>query len=273
MLARIELLVVGNELLNGRTLDTNTHWMCKQLYPRVGIVRRKTTIPDDKDEVVWCVREVVSRAPAWLIVCGGLGPTYDDMTSEGIAKALNRPLHTNLEAKNMLQEFYGRKGLTRREVEEPSRVKMAKMPRGSKPIRNPVGAAPGIFLIHKQTKIVSLPGVPKELKAMFTHFVLNKIEESLSSDIVRRFVTVETRGVWESDFAPHLKRIMKRFPGIYIKSNPTVDKNGVSVIKFDIFAEQKHDKLATLKLAKGVEFLSESVRKLGGTVVKPLSKL
>jgi nicotinamide-nucleotide amidase len=264
----IEILAVGNELLNGRTLDTNTHWMCKQLYPMVGMAKRKTTIPDIMEEIVSSVREILGRGPNWLLICGGLGPTFDDITSEALARALHKEYTLNPTALKMLEEFYSKKGIPITELRSTPRFKMAKTPKGAKIIKNYVGAAPGFLIEYHETKIVVLPGVPKELKAMFRKDVLDKIKQSLRAQKVREVLTLEARGIWESDIAKGVEEVMKEFPGVYIKSNPLVNSKGASRLKFDLFVESSDVDTAKAMARGAIARLREYVKKTKGVVTR-----
>jgi len=106
----VEVVSVGNELLNGRTANTNLQWIGGRVYALGGWIRRAITVPDVLEEVEAVIRETLSRKPDLIITTGGLGPTYDDRTLEGVAKAIGRRLVLNEEALRMiegrLQELY-----------------------------------------------------------------------------------------------------------------------------------------------------------------------
>jgi molybdopterin-biosynthesis enzyme MoeA-like protein len=130
---RVEILVVGNELLNGTTLDTNSFWLSRELG-RSGLrVERKTTVRDELPEISTAFRQCISRKPDWVFSIGGLGPTYDDMTVRGLALALGRRLKLDPVAVAMLKESYRRRALL---LKKPVRrlgnasLKMAMIPVG-----------------------------------------------------------------------------------------------------------------------------------------------
>ncbi len=126
-----EILTIGNEILMGRTINTNATYIASRLTLLGFHVRRVTTIGDDVNEIANAVKEIVDRGPLILVTSGGLGPTYDDMTSEGIAKGLGLRLVMNEDALKELKEKYQSRGLPLTE----ERLKMALMPEGSKPIK------------------------------------------------------------------------------------------------------------------------------------------
>ena len=170
----IEILCIGNELLSGITLNTNAHWLSKKITRIGGFVRKVTVIRDDLNEINFALTISLKRNPSWIIVCGGLGPTYDDKTLLGIGKALKKNLVLNNKARDMIKKSYNDR---RQKVKlNEARLKMAKIPVGSIPIQNPVGNAPAVLLFIKKTRIICLPGVPKEMKAIFLRSILPQIK-------------------------------------------------------------------------------------------------
>lgn len=214
-----EVLCVGDEILMGRTMDTNSNWLCKRFYELGGKVKRVTVVGDDVDEIERAVRESVSRGIDWLIVTGGLGPTYDDKTLEGLAKAAGKELVFDDEAMKMVMEAVRRRGLKYPVDEgvEAGRRKMATIPFGSKALFNPVGTAPGVLLQISGTKVVSLPGVPSEMKAIFDMSVAPLISERT---VQTRTVELKVIGLPEAAMAAFIMQAVQRHPSIYIKSHP-----------------------------------------------------
>ena len=156
----IEIICVGNELLIGKTLNTNAQWLGKEAT-NLGInVKRITVVQDIVEEIAKTVCEALARKPQFIITTGGLGPTFDDITLEGIAKALNRKLEVNPEALAMVKQKYEENAKKRNvpsgiEMTPPS-VKMAKIPQKTKPIRNPIGTAPAMQADVRRRSFVCL---------------------------------------------------------------------------------------------------------------------
>lgn len=150
-----------------------------------------------------------------MITTGGLGPTYDDVTLEGVARALGRGLKLHPRALEMVRSFYSRRGLGLTE----DRVKMAMLPEGAEPLDNPVGAAPGAVVEARGTLVASLPGVPREMEAMFDRS-LRPLLEGIAPPgaVVECGLTV--RGVPESSLAPYIKRASRVSRMVYVKSHP-----------------------------------------------------
>ncbi|PIE65586.1 MAG: competence/damage-inducible protein A [Desulfobacterales bacterium] len=221
--ATVEILISGNEILTGDILDTNTNWLCRLIHSRGGSVTRVTVIPDELEVVARAVRDSVSRKVDLLITSGGLGPTADDLTLEAVALGTNRRtiLHEKaLEQVRKQYDYFFEQGVMTEGGLNPAREKMAHLPEGAEPLVNPVGTAPGVLLQLQHTAIVSLPGVPSELKGI--------IEEALQPFLDNLFGEGEALsrrvGVLCSDeslLEPLLKRIATSYPAIYTKSLAT----------------------------------------------------
>jgi molybdenum cofactor synthesis domain-containing protein len=106
MAGDMEIICVGNELLIGKTLNTNAQWIAKQATALGIAVKRVTVVADDVNEIAKAVREALSRKPQFIVTTGGLGPTFDDKTLAGIAEALKRMLAVNAEALAMVRKKY-----------------------------------------------------------------------------------------------------------------------------------------------------------------------
>ena len=109
MTINIEIFCIGDELLWGTTANTNSEWISKEIGHNGGTVTRITTIGDNIDQISLAVKESLSRKPNWIIITGGLGPTYDDKTLESIAVALGVDLSLNDTAVEMLKNSYARR--------------------------------------------------------------------------------------------------------------------------------------------------------------------
>jgi nicotinamide-nucleotide amidase len=216
-----EILCVGNELLSGITVNTNANWISYKITESGGFVKRITVVGDNVDEISSSVKESIARRPDWLIVSGGLGPTYDDKTLQGIALGLKLDLALDKTAVEMLRRSYARRSLTC-ELNEV-RLKMAKIPRGSIPIQNPVGTAPSVLVekTPEKTKIICLPGVPKEMEAIFLESILPEIKNTIG-DFYLKEGSFEVIGISEAMLAPMLSQIVESNPAdyTYLKTHP-----------------------------------------------------
>jgi molybdenum cofactor synthesis domain-containing protein len=154
---RVAIVTVGDELLVGATVNTNAAWLAEQLTSRGCTVDRITTLPDRISDIAHVVNEYHADYDA-VIVTGGLGPTPDDLTMEGVAAALGRETVDHEAAREWLTE---QGGYSAADLAEGT----AELPAGSRMLPNDVGVAPGAVV----DSIYVLPGVPAEMKAMFGH--------------------------------------------------------------------------------------------------------
>ena len=255
------IISIGNEVVDGRIVNTNASWLGRKLTLLGFNVLRVVSVPDDEDEIIDVIRDAIRRKIDVIITTGGLGPTYDDKTSKCLAKALNTKWVLNEKALEMVKEKYLRRGL----LLTKHREKMAMMPKGSKPIPNPVGTAPGIFIEVNNTMIFALPGVPSEMKAIFEKYVEPILKEKAPKlEMVEETVGVE--GIPESTLAPILDKVLSKYSRLYIKSHPKGEELGKPVI--DIYVKVfSHDrKEAEETLLDVIKSLKEELRKLGGRI-------
>jgi len=145
------ILGVGNELLSGDVVDTNSAWLAKKLSAQGVLVEKIMVVGDDVDAISTAL---TSSNSEFVFVMGGLGPTHDDITRDGVAKGVGKALERNEAAASVLTDIYGL---------NDSLLRMADFPTDSEVIANPVGAAPGF----RVDNVIVLPGVPEEMKAMF----------------------------------------------------------------------------------------------------------
>lgn len=255
------IVSIGNELLIGRVVNTNAAWLSRRLLILGFNVRRVLTIPDVEEDIIEAVRDCIGRGVKVLVLTGGLGPTYDDITSEALAKALGREWVLNDEAYMMVTEKYRSRGF---KITNHI-VKLAKMPLNSKPLPNPVGTAPGIFTIEGVTYIFALPGVPSEMEAIFDGGV-EGILRGIGPKI--RFVegVVVTEGVPESTAAPIIDKYMKKYRRTYIKSHPKGVEVSKPVLDIRILTSGEEINTVEAECREILEELSRELIQAGGTV-------
>lgn len=190
-----EILSIGDEILYGQTLDTNSHWMSARL-DEIGIkVRRKLTIGDDREEILSALRESESRADIVLIT-GGLGPTKDDLTKPLLAEYFGVPLVLNEEALQEVTALFAKMG---RELTETNR-KQAELPANCLKITNALGTAPGMWFEERNTVFVSMPGVPFEMRGIMNTTVLPRLKEKFLGGVIHHKI-IKTIGIGESTLA------------------------------------------------------------------------
>jgi len=253
----VEIICTGNELLIGKTVNTNASWMARRVTSLGGRVRRITVVGDQMDEVASIVKEAMGRRPNIIITSGGLGPTFDDITLKGVAEGCGLSLELNREAYDMVKAKYDAMGLEL----TPSRVKMAYLPRGAKALSNPIGTAPGSLLTVNDVTIVSLPGVPREMEAMFELHVVPLLK-SLVKGLTFYEAAVTVKGMLESSLAPLIEEVMRGCENVYIKSHPKGHEGG-STIELHVSAVGAEGEVRKA-VFKALEGLKEAVKVRGG---------
>ena len=268
MSTSVEIICVGTELLIGQTLNTNAHWLAK-IITTLGLnVHRITNIADDIDEIADTLQEALHRKPRFIITTGGLGPTFDDKTLEGIAKGLNREIKINDDALKMIEETYS-KYVEKRLIDKveltPPRVKMAKLPEGANPLPNPIGTAPGVLMEHEGTTIIALPGVPSEMEAIFDESVAPILKKA-AGDATFFETSIQVLGVMESDIAPLIDQVMHNNPYVYIKSHPGREGEKKPRLELHLTTTAKDLKLAKNRVGKALVEITELVQQKGGKI-------
>lgn len=216
----VELFIIGNELLIGEIQDTNTHWLCHELHRIGGMVTRVTLLRDELDVIAAELQRALQRGPRVIITSGGLGPTVDDLTLMAVAVGTGCRLRMDETALVMIRQRYDEltaRGILTEGGLNPAREKMAVLPAGSVPLHNPVGTAPAVLLNVGGTSIISLPGVPSELKGIFSGSLQPFLRETFrggSSALCTLSVATNDESIME----PVLTRVANNHPGIYIKS-------------------------------------------------------
>ena len=263
----IEIICVGNELLIGKTLNTNAQWLAKRVTSLGLDVRRINTVGDDIDEISSALREAIQRNPSFVITTGGLGPTFDDKTLEGVAKALQRRIEIHDQALRMVEEKYRKyveEGRMERVELTPHRVKMAKLPEGAEPLFNPVGTAPGVIMKHNDTTVIALPGVPPEMKAIFEESVVPLLKQA-AGDVTFFETSIDVTGCMESEIAPLIDRIMHDNPYVYIKSHPKFEER-IPHLEFHLSTTADNSEVAKKRVGKALIQLSEVLQEKGGKI-------
>ncbi len=255
------LLTIGNEILIGRVVNTNAAWLARRLTFLGFNVERIIVTPDEPSEVAAEIRRALERGDVRVVVTtGGLGPTYDDRTLEAVALALSRRLVLNEEALRWVRQKYESGGMEMTRERE----KMAYLPEGAAPIMNPVGTAPGALVKAGETIIVSLPGVPAEMQAMFEEVMptLRGLAPPLSvADC--GFVVV---GVPESALAPYVEESERKNPGCYVKSHPKGHEIRGPVLEIRVLASGRDPREAKERAQRALEVVKGGARSLGGEV-------
>jgi molybdenum cofactor synthesis domain-containing protein len=197
------ILIIGNEILSGRTVDKNTSFIAKWLGDLGISVEEVKIIPDKEDVIISSLNELRKKYQ-YVFTTGGIGPTHDDITSESVAKAFGKKYDYNKEAYAILEKYYANS-----EFNE-GRKKMAKMPEDATLIYNEQGSAPAFSLEN----VFVLPGIPSYVELM-----LPQLKEVLISGKKIISVSYDAK-VRESSIAVELSSIQDKYPDIDIGSYP-----------------------------------------------------
>ena len=230
------ILVIGNEILNGKTQDTNSQFLAEKIHMRGIDVICRVTLPDDLEVLAMEIRRL-SKLCDFLFAMGGIGSTPDDVTRQAFAKAFNLKLLRNSDAERVMHEFLGEKA-------NENRMRMADLPDGCTLIPNPYFAAPG-FIIEN---CYVFPGIPELLIAMY-----DEIKDQLpKSD---RFVRKLKVNYYEGDFSDLMLDLQNENPDVRIGSYPVFKNSDYKVEltfegrnkeKVDLVTDQFNNKLGKL---------------------------
>ncbi|MCE9958494.1 competence/damage-inducible protein A [Aeromonas rivipollensis] len=200
---RIEIISTGDEIVTGLVVDTNAAWLSALLLEQGWQVRRRLTVGDNLADLKAALQESANRAEV-VLVCGGLGPTADDLTAQAAAEAFGQPLTLFPDWLATMAERYASRGRTMAQ----SNSKQAWLPRGCEILDNPVGTACGFLVSHPashgQSRLFFTPGVPFEFKQMVREQILPRLKALAGEETdteLRRFYTF---GVSESALSDKL---------------------------------------------------------------------
>ena len=241
------ILIIGNEILSGRTQDKNIAFISNWLNTKCGIsVSEVRIIPDVENTIVENIK-ILSKKFKYVFTTGGIGPTHDDITAKSISKAFKLKYRFHKEAYKILENYYGK------EKFNDGRKKMAKMPSDAKLIYNPSSAAPGFMTKN----VLSLPGVPSILNSMIENCKPYLTKGSKTHSKTINLFTVE------SNISKELELVQKKFKknvdigsypffrlgrvGVSIVSRST-STNQLSKVKKDLLKIIKSKKIKLLKL-------------------------
>ncbi len=206
------ILVIGNEILSGRTQDKNINYIAKHLVAKGIKLLEVRIIPDIMHVIIDTIRQLSSNY-TYVFTTGGIGPTHDDITSEAMAKAFLVPLIKHQDAVRRLESHYGVDNLTE------ARLRMAHVPEGAILIENPVSSAPG----YRIKNVFVMAGVPDIMQGMFTTI---KDQLTVGEIVYSREVSAH---VSESGIATQLSKIQDKYPQVEIGSYPFKDDKGYGV--------------------------------------------
>lgn len=241
------VLLIGDELLSGRTQDVNLKAIADFLTPLGVQIREARVVPDVEAEIVAALNALRGRYD-YVFTTGGIGPTHDDITADAAAAAFGVPVSERADALAVMEKHYGRK-LDREE--DVNRRRMARIPDGASLITNAATGAPGFQIAN----VFVMAGVPTIMRAM-----LQDLAHRIEGGAVIRSVTVSAPGMKESDLADGMARVQAEL-GVSVGSYPWFSDNGSGV---NIVARSADEGA----LACAADALETVVRSAGGTPVR-----
>lgn len=201
---RAEIIATGSELLSGGVVDTNSVFLAEELLD-IGIATAfKTIVGDDEKDMEEAVRAALGRVEV-VLVTGGIGPTEDDMTRKAVARVLKKRLVLSDDALKAVKAVFSSKGRPYPGAND----RQALIPAGARMLANPAGVAPGFLHMEEGRFLAVLPGVPAEMKAMFTESLRPALEEHFGRKAVIRRKVLHTSGLSESKVNELLQDILK----------------------------------------------------------------
>ena len=197
------IIIIGDEILSGRTKDINTSWLATELNLRGIQVAEVRVVSDKQDAIIEAVNTLRARNN-YVFTTGGIGPTHDDKTAEAITAAFDTELHADAEAVSRLEDYYPP------EKRNAARMKMALVPKGAGLIDNPISAAPGFIMDN----VYVMAGIPSIMQAMFKGYA-----DSLTGGAEVHSLSLELE-CGEGDLAAPLSQLQDEFPDIDIGCYP-----------------------------------------------------
>lgn len=201
-----EIITIGDELLIGQVVDTNSAWMGQRLN-EIGIkVKQITSVSDDKEHIVKALKEAEQRADV-ILITGGLGPTKDDITKVTLAEYFNSEMIMNDEALENVKSIFKKYNRPVLEIN----VKQALVPSKCTVLINKQGTAPAMYFNENNKHYYSMPGVPFEMKHIMQEFVIPKLAE-MNEGIIIKHESINTAGIGESFLAEQIEKIEEQLP-------------------------------------------------------------
>ena len=212
---KAEIIIIGDEILYGQTLDTNSAFIAEKLGELGVEISYKTAVGDEVKKIVEAIH-LAQRRVDLVITTGGLGPTSDDLTVKGTAKAFKKNLIFHPEILKKIEARFKARGIEMPKINQ----NQALIPQGAKALENPLGSAPGILIEEDKKIFTALPGVPKEMKTMLEQEVIPLLKTKVGkTKIVHR--KIRTTGIIESKLYEKIQDLLKDLKEIKVAFLPS----------------------------------------------------
>ncbi|MBI1184810.1 competence/damage-inducible protein A [bacterium] len=265
---KAEIIIIGDEILNGTTLDTNSQFIARELEALNIEVIRRSTVKDRREEISQALYEAEQRADL-IVTTGGLGPTKDDITKKTIAEYLDEELVMNEAVLQHVTDFFARRG---RPMLDVNRLQ-ALVPKSAVVLHNAMGTAPGTFTEKSGKAFVSMPGVPFEMRYIVENGLVPLLKERLDNQhIIHRYL--HTVGVGESSIAAQIAEVEDALPAhirlaylpspgiVKLRLTGTGDDEATLLNEMLVFEQGIKDILGPVIFGYGNETLSSCIGKL-----------
>lgn len=258
---RVEVVAVGTELLLGQIADTNSQWLGEQLAANGIASHFHQHVGDNHDRIVLAFRTALARADA-VIVCGGLGPTQDDITREAIAEVMNVPLERHDDLVERIRTMFASRN---REMPE-NNLRQADVPRGGDVIEPVRGTAPGLICPVGQKVVYAVPGVPFEMTEMFERAILPDLQRRSGETAVIKSRVLRTWGASESGLA---EALADRFVALENHDSVTIAflASGIEGIKVRVTARAHDDDTVNHVLAQEESLVRRIIEARYGDII------
>jgi nicotinamide-nucleotide amidase len=251
---KAEIIAIGSELLLGQIIDTNSSYIAKRLAENGIELVQTATVGDDLQRMKEVIREAANRSQV-VITTGGIGPTEDDLTREVIAEVFQRPLTFQPHLMEQIETLFKKRGFRMAE----NNRKQAYIPKGSIPIENPKGTAPGFIVEHSNGSIISIPGVPPEMEYLMENTVIPYLRKrfDIKHEVIQ-YRVLRACGLGESAIGLQIKDLMKE------SRNPSVGTlASIGDIRIRITAKAQSPEEASNLIQK----MEQEIRKRLGVLI------
>ena len=220
-----EIVSIGNELLNGNTINSNASYIAKCLHETGVMVQYIQTVRDEQSMIIEAVSLAMTRAQV-VLVTGGLGPTHDDITKKSLADFFKSPLQFNEEILRKVKDRFEKHGIKMPEINR----NQALVPRDAELMNNPIGTAPGMIFKKENKYVFIMPGVPREMQAMMDESVIPKLRQECPECQVRVDL-FRTTGIAESAIYEKIEKEFRNFSDYEIAFLPKFTGVDIRVIR------------------------------------------
>ena len=250
---RAQIITIGDEILIGQIVDTNSAFISQKLSEAGIAVTKNISVADNEKEIIRAIDEALNESDV-VLMTGGLGPTKDDITKTTLSKYFNSPLKFDEESYKNVEALFRTRG---KEVTELNR-KQAEIPECCTAIPNKRGTAPGMWFEKNNSVLISMPGVPQEMKAMMEESVIPKLKERFSTPFIIH-KNILTQGIGESALAELIEEWENKLPAdIRLAYLPST---GMVRLRLSGSGENKNE------LEKRMEAEKEKLKKIAGDFI------